>query len=106
MNVTETIEEIREANLSYLMLAQQMLREDKEAAMFRLGISDELAETMLALSNSQVLKMASSNMLLFRFRFDDRLVLGMLNGYTKDRVMMPSHAAILMSSGESVAAYA
>src|SRR5471032_1034893 len=81
VNVTETIEEIREANLSYLMLAQQMLREDKEAAMFRLGISDELAETMLALSNSQVLKMASSNMLLFRFRFDDRLVLGMLNGY-------------------------
>jgi flagellar transcriptional activator FlhD len=102
MSVTETIDEIREANLSYLMLAQQMLREDKEAAMFRLGVSDELADTLLALSTSQVLKMATSNMLLFRFRFDERLVLGMLNGYTKDRSMLPSHAAILMS-GETMA---
>src|SRR5476649_98329 len=101
MSVTETIDEIREANLSYLMLAQQMLREDKEAAMFRLGIGDELADTLTALSTSQVLKMASSNMLLFRFRFEERLVLGMLNGYTKDRSMLPSHAAILMS-GESM----
>jgi flagellar transcriptional activator FlhD len=105
MSVTETIEEVREANLSYLMLAQQMLREDKEAAMFRLGISDGLAETLQSLTTSQVLKMATSNMLLFRFRFEDSLILGMLNGYTKDKIMSPSHAAILMS-GEPAAAYA
>jgi len=97
MTVVETVEEIRDANLSYLMLAQQMLREDKEAAMFRLGVSEELAEMLQSLSTSQVLKMATSSMLLFRFRFDDNLILGMLNGYTRDKAMTPSHAAILMS---------
>jgi flagellar transcriptional activator FlhD len=105
MSVTETIDEIREANLSYLMLAQQMLREDKEAAMFRLGINDTLAATLQSLSTSQVLKMATSTMLLFRFRFEDNLILGMLNGYTKEKTMSPSHAAILMS-GEPAAAFA
>jgi flagellar transcriptional activator FlhD len=105
MNVSETVEEIREANLSYLMLAQQMLRQDKEAAMFRLGISDGLAMTLQSLTTSQVLKMAASNMLLFRFRFEDNLILGMLNGYSKDKTMTASHAAILMS-GEPAAAFA
>jgi flagellar transcriptional activator FlhD len=105
MTVIETVEEIRDANLSYLMLAQQMLREDKEAAMFRLGISDDLADMLQSLSTSQVLKMATSSMLLFRFRFDDSLILGMLNGYTKDKSMSPSHAAILMS-GQQAAVHA
>jgi len=105
MNVTATVEEIREANLSYLMLAQQMLRQDKEAAIFRLGISEDLAETLQSLTTSQVLKMATSSMLLFRFRFEDRLILGMLNGYAKDKNTSASHAAILMS-GEPAAAMA
>jgi len=102
MSVNETLDEVREANLSYLMLAQQMLREDQEAAMFRLGIGKGLADTLQALTTSQVLKMATSNMLLFRLRFEDSLVLGMLNGYTKDKTTSPSHAAILMS-GEPAA---
>jgi flagellar transcriptional activator FlhD len=102
MNVTETIGEIKEANLTYLMLAQQLLREDKEAAMFRLGIGEDLAGILQSLTPAQVLKMASSNMLLCRFRCDDRLILGMLNGYSRDRMMATSHAAILMS-GEPVA---
>jgi flagellar transcriptional activator FlhD len=105
MSINETIDEVREANLSYLMLAQQMLREDKEAAMFRLGIGAGLADTLQSLTTSQVLKMAASNMLLFRLRFEDNLILGMLNGYTKDKAMSPSHAAILMS-GKPAAALA
>ena len=32
-------DEIRELNLAYLMLAQHMLREDRESAMLRLGIN-------------------------------------------------------------------
>lgn len=31
--------EIRELNMSYLLLAQRMLREDRDTGMFRLGIS-------------------------------------------------------------------
>ncbi len=34
------LDEIREANLTYLILAQRLLREDRAEAMFRLGVSD------------------------------------------------------------------
>ncbi|MFN4064845.1 MAG: flagellar transcriptional regulator FlhD, partial [Parazoarcus communis] len=36
--------EIRELNLAYLMLAQQMLRGDRETALFRLGLSKDVAD--------------------------------------------------------------
>ncbi len=42
--------EIRELNLAYLMLAQQMIREDRDAAMFRLGVSEEVADMIESLS--------------------------------------------------------
>ena len=37
-------EEIRELNLAYLMLAQQMLRDDRATALFRLGIGEAFAD--------------------------------------------------------------
>lgn len=97
MSVDQLLGEIKDVNLSYLMLAQQMIRQDKAAAMFRLGISQDLADILEKLSPGQVLKMASSNLLLCRFRFDDRLILDMLAGYGKDRAMAHAHAAILMA---------
>ena len=44
MNTNEMLGEIRDANLSYLMLAQQMIRSDKASAIFRLGISQGIAD--------------------------------------------------------------
>lgn len=101
MNTNEILGEIRDANLSYLMLAQQMIRSDKASAVFRLGISQGIADLIAGLSNPQLLKLASSNMMLARFRFDDSTILGMLTNYSKDRVLAQSHAAILMA-GHSV----
>ena len=43
---SETLDSIREINLSYIMLAQRMLREDKPIGMFRLGLSSELADLL------------------------------------------------------------
>lgn len=90
--------EIRDANLSYLMLAKQMIRSDKAMAIFRLGISSEIADLLEGLNNAQILKLASTNMMLARFRFDDVAILGMLTNYNKDRELAQSHAAILMAS--------
>ena len=42
MNTNDMIAEIRDANLGYLMLAQQMIRADKATAIFRLGISSDV----------------------------------------------------------------
>ncbi|WP_050461986.1 flagellar transcriptional regulator FlhD [Herbaspirillum autotrophicum] len=97
MNTNDMMAEIRDANLSYLMLAQQMIRSDKATAIFRLGISDEIADMILGLSNAQILKLAGTNMMLTRFRFDDGSILGMLTNYNKDKNLAQSHAAILMA---------
>ena len=97
MNIEDMKAEIRDLNLTYLMLAQQMIRADLESAVFRLGISTDMAELLEGLSNAQLLKLASTNMVLARFRFEDNIILGMLTDYNKDSLQAKSHAAILMS---------
>ena len=75
MDTNDMMAEIRDANLSYLMLAQQMIRADKPTAIFRLGISGEIADLLEGLNNAQILKLAGTNMMLARFRFDDGAIL-------------------------------
>jgi len=72
------LHEIREINLSYLMLAQQMVRESRAEAMLRLGVSHEIAELIAALTSAQLMKLAGANLLLCRFRFDDHMLLSAL----------------------------
>lgn len=98
MNIMQLQESIRDINLTYLMLAQEMIKSDKSAAIFRLGISQDLVDVIGKLSPAQMIKMAASNMLLCRFRFDEKLLLNMVTGYSKDRLMSQAHAAILMSA--------
>jgi len=90
--------EIRELNLSYLLLAKQMLLEDRAAAMYRLGISKDVADVVENLTTAQVLKMASSNLMLCRFRLDDRTLLDMVTSHTRAAEMSPAHAAILLAN--------
>ena len=97
METNQILDEIREINLSYLLLAQQMLREDRIAAMYRLGIDEDIADIVVKLTNSQLLKMAGSNMLLCRFRFDDSLIAEILTSHKQDRALTQSHAAILIA---------
>ena len=98
MNVIDMMSEIKDANLNYLMLAQQLIRSDKATAIFLLGISKEIADLLEGLSNLQLVKLAGTNMMLARFRFDDSAILGMLTNYTKERSQAHLHTAILMSS--------
>jgi flagellar transcriptional activator FlhD len=98
MNKEKLFDEIRDANLSYLLLAQALIREDQDAAVYRLGISEDLAELLSALSPAQLIKIASSTTLLCRLRYDDRLILDMLVSHTKDKPMARTHAAILGAS--------
>jgi flagellar transcriptional activator FlhD len=105
MKSTRLLDEIRETNLSYLLLAQQLIREDRAEATFRLGISEEVADLIDQLTTAQVLRIASSNMLMCRFRFDDEVVWNLLTSHTKDRSVSGMHAAIIMS-GKAVNATA
>jgi flagellar transcriptional activator FlhD len=94
----QMLEEIREANMSYLILAQHLIREDKAEALYRLGISEQVADIIERLSTAQILKIATSNMLMCRFRFEDEVVWGLLTSHNHDRGVAGAHAAILMAA--------
>lgn len=97
MESDQLLDEIKDINLAYLLLAKQMLREDRVSAMYRLGINQDIAEILDKLTSAQLVKMAASNMLLCRFRFDDRLIAQMLSNDTREQSVTKSHAAILMA---------
>lgn len=97
MNAHQLHEEIKETNLSYMLLAQQMIQDDKASAIYRLGVSEETVDLIAGLTPAQLLKMSASNMLLCTFRLDENVLLNMITGYNKDRMMSQAHTAILMA---------
>ena len=107
MNTEQILMEIREANLSYLMLAQSLIRADREEALFRLGVSEETAELIDLLSPAQMMKIASGNTLLCRFRMDDDMVWNLLTNHGKSAANDTTsrlHASILMAGRHQEAA--
>ena len=107
MNADQILMEIREANLSYLMLAQSLIRADREQALYRLGISEETATLLNTLSPAQMMKMASGNTLLCRFRMDDDIVWELLTNHGKGAANDGTnrlHASILMAGRHQEAA--
>jgi flagellar transcriptional activator FlhD len=107
MNTEQILSEIREANLSYLMLAQSLIRADREQALFRLGVSEETAAILAMLSPAQMLKIAAGNTLLCRMRVDDDLVWSLLTNHGKSAAndgVSRLHASILMAGRHQEAA--
>ncbi|MFN9807174.1 MAG: flagellar transcriptional regulator FlhD [Betaproteobacteria bacterium] len=98
----QLLEEVREVNLAYLVLAQHMIRADKAQAMYRLGVSEEVANVVDQLSPAQLMKIASANQLICRFRFDDDMVWTLLTSHSKSRAtgtgaVAGLHANIVMA---------
>ncbi len=107
MNTEQILAEVREANLSYLMLAQSLIRADREQALFRLGISEETAALIAVMSPAQMMKIASGNTLLCRMRVDDDMVWGLLTSHGKSAAndsVSRLHASILMAGRHQEAA--
>ena len=94
---SDYLSEIRDVNLSYLMIAVQLIRHDRAEAIFRLGISGEIADLIASMSNGQIMKLAGCNMMLSRFRFDDAAILSSLLNNKNERSTNPSHASIVMA---------
>jgi flagellar transcriptional activator FlhD len=94
---SEMLSEIKEINLSYLLLAQRLLREDRAMGMFRMGITGQLADVLANLTFAQTIKLAASSQLLCRFRFDDHALLSSLADKGRAGELGHTHAAILMA---------
>ena len=107
MTTEQILAEIREANLSYLMLAQSLIRADREQALYRLGVNDETATLIAMLTPAQLMKIAAGNTLLCRFRMDDDIVWNLLTSHGKASAndsVGRLHAAILMAGRHQEAA--
>ncbi len=107
MTAEQILAEIREANLSYLMLAQSLIRTDREQALYRLGVNDDTATMISGLTPAQMMKIAAGNTLLCRFRMDDDLVWSLLTSHGKASAndgVSRLHASILMAGKHQEAA--
>jgi len=89
---------VYDMNFSYLLLAQRLISDDKTSAMFRLGIDEEMADTLQNLLPSQLAKLAEAGQLLCLFRFDDHQVISLLTRNSRVSELQPLHANIVLSS--------
>lgn len=103
MPVTDNslLSDIQEVNLSYLMLAQRMLRENYAAGMFRLGFDSDVADIVMRLSPAQLVKLAGSSSLICKFRLNDYDLLSSLTQDVLGGVLQKAHSTILLSQRSS-----
>ena len=98
MTNDQLMNEIRDTNLSYLMLAQTMIRADKPQALFRLGLSEPVADLIGQLSPQQLVRVASRNLMMCTVRFDDELIWGLLTDSHDPRQGVEQNASRLHAS--------
>lgn len=63
--------EICDLHLTYLLLAQRMLKADRAQAVLQLGIPAEAADLLAGLSLAQMLELSASDLMLCSFRLAD-----------------------------------
>ena len=98
MKLDTIIDEIQDINLTYLLLAQRLLKEDYTTAMFRLKIEKSMADVLVSLTAKQLTKLARTNQLLFRLHLDDAEQLSQLTSDKRVPGLGQMHTALLMSS--------
>ncbi len=80
MTLPQLKNEIRDLNLSYLLLLQRAVRSDKAHALTSLGVSEPVADLLAGMEPHQLLRAASRNLVLCTLRVGgDDLVWGLLS---------------------------
>lgn len=98
MHTSELLKHIYDINLSYLLLAQRLIGQDKASAMFRLGINEDMAKTLGTLTLPQMVKLAETNQLVCQFRFDDSQTITRLTQESRVDDLQQIHTGILLST--------
>ena len=97
-STTDFLKHIYDINLSYLLLAQKLISQEKASAMFRLGISDAMANTLADLSLPQLVKLADTNQLICQFRFENSDTIEKLTRDSRVDELQQIHTGILLST--------
>ncbi len=98
MHTSELLKHIYDINLSYLLLAQRLIVQDKASAMFRLGISEEMADTLATLTLPQMVKLAETNQVICQFRFDNHQTITRLTQESRVDDLQQIHTGIMLST--------
>ncbi|WP_026106023.1 flagellar transcriptional regulator FlhD [Vreelandella jeotgali] len=97
MSQTNFCDEIQEMNLAYLLLAQRLLGEDREAGMFRLKIDADMADLLLSLSARQLTRLSRSQQLLCHFSPLGAERLRQVTDNPRDQGLAGLHASLLLA---------
>ena len=100
MAPTDASREIADLNLTYLLLAQKLLREDKAGAMLRLGFSAEMADLLLGMSLADTIRIAASNFVLCGFRLDELPIVRNVMQAGRQSTLQHAHISIVLAAAQ------
>ncbi len=87
--------DLRDLNLNFLLLAQKMINECQVTAKAQLGISDQVATLLGAMSASDLMRLASTSLSLCTLRFEDPKLWELATDRDTDPRLTALHASIL-----------
>lgn len=98
MHTSKLLKHIYNINLSYLLLAQRLIVQNKASAMFRLSINKKIATTLAALTLPQIVKLAKTNQLVCHFRFNSHQTITQLTQNSRVNNLQQIHTSIMLST--------
>lgn len=98
VDYSELLQSIHDINLSYLLLAQQLIRDDKFTSGFRLGLEDSTIEMLKDLSLPKLIKLSTSGQLICRLRLDNEAVINCLTKDSRIDALQRIHTGIILST--------
>lgn len=98
VDYNELLQNIHDINLSYLLLAQQLIRDDKFTSVFKLGLEDSTIEMLKDLSLPKLIKLSTSGQLICRLRLDNEAVINCLTRDSRIDALQRIHTGIILST--------
>jgi len=98
-NNDDGLQKIYAFNLSYLLLARQLIQQDVETANFYLGIDKEQMTPLKTLPLPAMVRMASMDQLICQLRFDNETIIRLLTRNSRLEALQGIHAGIILSTG-------
>lgn len=98
MSLAKTLEEFQELNVAYLFLMQRMLAEDREAAMFRLKLTAEMADLFESLSVREISWLAAQGQFMLRPCSENAQQLEVILRNKRETGLTETHLAMLMAA--------
>lgn len=97
MSHSDFLDDIQEINLAYLLLAQRLLGEDREAGMLRLKIDPAMADLVTSLNARQLTRLARSNQLMCQLTMESAEQLRQTTDNPRDQGLGGIHASLLLA---------